>query len=300
MAAESSARRHVQCGKDFDKNRSSQSKPGRHRDSGSASLAAKVAVHGQPVGSSWWRCGILVGGALGFFAPACQGERSQSTPLIQTTSDIYEPHSTIIPPRSRTKGQPISRGADAAAAGLAPIAKPGGESGAAPEVAPSPNEPTFVPKRIRKVLDSTAAQEHPALQEALPRDAVSALRSTRVPVLLPADYYFHTNMFPVGHPDWYSTTSTYAGMTVVVQGDRVATLDPEAAPAGWRAPTWRAPLVTHNEGIVEATFLAWGASYVVSIECADPASDPRCTGDGAVLNMVQMLRRWPGQAREMP
>ena len=82
------------------------------------------------------------------------------------------------------------------------------------------------------------------------------------------------------------------GATWVVQGDRVATLDPDLAPATWRAPTWSEPYVSRNEGIAEATFLAFGASYTVSVECADPERDVRCTGEAALRQAVADLRRW--------
>ena len=154
--------------------------------------------------------------------------------------------------------------------------------------------------RVRKALDGDAALSHPALSPELADTAASTLRTTSVPVLLPEDGAFLQQMFPVSHRDWYSLSSSYAGITVVVQGDRVATVDPEMVPAGWQAPSWRAPLVTRNEGIVEATFLAFGASYAVSVECAAPATDARCTEDAALLQLVQSLRRWPGPSGGAP
>lgn len=163
-----------------------------------------------------------------------------------------------------------------------------------------PGATVAIPKRIHKFMDLQVARSHPALKASLPAAVASALRLTGVPALLPENSSFLDAVLPVGHPDWYSLSSTYAGITVVVQGDSVATVDPEMAPADWQPPTWQAPLVTRNEGIVEATFLAWGASYVVSIECADPAQDRRCTEDAELLTLVQSLRRWPSQPGEAP
>jgi hypothetical protein len=141
-------------------------------------------------------------------------------------------------------------------------------------------------------VDWQAAAHHPGLTVALPSALQQALTKAQLPLLLPDRGAFYPTAIATAEADWYTVTATWDGITVVVQGDRVATVDPEMAPAGWTAPTWSAPLVTRNEGIVEATWLAFGASYVVSIECASPLLDPRCTEDAAVLEWLGSLRRW--------
>lgn len=166
--------------------------------------------------------------------------------------------------------------------------------------APAVEATAVVPKRLRKSVDDTLAQAHPAARHQLTEGQLAVLSQTTVPVLWPDLPAFLDHALATADGDWFSLSSTYAGATVVIQGDRLATLDPEMIPAGWVAPTWNSPLVGRNEGIVEATFLAWGASYAVSIECADPAGDERCTQDAAVLDLVGQLRRWNRPERRMP
>ncbi len=166
--------------------------------------------------------------------------------------------------------------------------------------APAVEATAVVPKRLRKSVDDTLAQAHPAARHRLTEGQLAHLAQTTVPVLWPDLPAFLSQALATAGEDWFSLSSTYAGATVVVQGDRLATLDPEMIPAGWVAPTWNSPLVGRNEGIVEATFLAWGASYAVSIECADPADDVRCTQDASVLELVGQLRRWNRADRRVP
>jgi hypothetical protein len=150
--------------------------------------------------------------------------------------------------------------------------------------------------RVRKTLDLRAAGLHPPATVALTPLAEAVLASTTVPVLVP-DWAAFAGLWQVtAEADWYTLTATLDGVTWVVQGDRVATVDPELAPAGWQPPTWQTPYVSRNEAIPEATFLAFGASYSVSVECAEPERDIRCTGDAAVAQAVASLRRWAGQA----
>lgn len=241
---------------------------------------------------------VLLAVALCLVSCACRGE-----PAV-AERQLAGKHQADQVALARLPGLTASHQARPAwTAAVAPAAKPptgGAAEEAQAAIAPVAAGLTAQPKRIRKAIDWQAALSHPVLGQPLPAAASSALHSTGVPVLLPMDSAFLSAMLPVGHPDWYSLSSTYGGMTVVVQGDRVATIDPEMVPTDWQPPTWQAPLVTRNEGIVEATFLAWGASYAVSIECADPAQDRRCTEDAALLNLVQALRRWPGQPGEAP
>ena len=144
--------------------------------------------------------------------------------------------------------------------------------------------------RVRKAIDETAAARHPVLTVALNADQLRILRRAELPVLLPAEVAVLNAGLATAERDWYSLSSSYDGLTVVVQGDRLATIDPEMIPAGWVAPTWQSPLVTRNEGIAEATFLAFGASYLVAVECAEPDRDIRCTEDAFVVQAIASLR----------
>ncbi|MSQ83160.1 MAG: hypothetical protein EXR77_09660 [Myxococcales bacterium] len=144
--------------------------------------------------------------------------------------------------------------------------------------------------RVRKAIDDSAAGRHPALTVALNPVQLRILRRAELPVLLPAEAAVLNAGLATAERDWYSLSSNQDGLTIVVQGDRVATVDPGMIPAGWVAPTWQSPLVTRNEGIAEATFLAFGASYLVAVECAQPDRDIRCTEDDFVVHAIASLR----------
>lgn len=164
------------------------------------------------------------------------------------------------------------------------------QAGKAPVVAgqAAPVQPLT---RIRKAIDLNLAGSHPPATVTLPQAVAHTLAATTVPVLLPDWAAVVGAWQATAEADWYTLTATLDGVTWVVQGDRVATVDPELAPAGWQPPTWQQPYLSRNELIAEATFLAYGASYSISVECADPEHDVRCTGDAAVQEAVASLRR---------
>ncbi len=147
-------------------------------------------------------------------------------------------------------------------------------------------------QRVRKAIDWQAAQAHPQLDAALSAAQAQTLRRATLPVLLPVDGPWLAHGIATAAADWYTLSAPVGDLTVVIQGDRMATLDPTLVPPRWTPPAWQTPLVTRNEGIVEATFLAFGASYVVAVECAMPDSDARCTQDEFVLALIAAMRRW--------
>ena len=224
---------------------------------------------------SWLPLPALVGLAIACEAPSPAARLPQTRPTGELAATTPQAHSHF----------PLSLKTVSA-----PVASP----------TPAPEALAVVPKRVRKSVDDTLAQAHPAARHPLTEGQLALLSQTTVPVLWPDLPAFLNKALATAGDDWFSLSSTYAGATVVVQGDRLATVDPEMIPAGWVAPTWNSPLVGRNEGIVEATFLAWGASYAVSIECADPMGDERCTQDGAVLEIVGQLRRWNRPERRAP
>ena len=147
-------------------------------------------------------------------------------------------------------------------------------------------------QRVRKAIDWPAAAEHPPFAATLAPAQAQTLQRAQLPVLLPAAGPPTANATATAEADWYTLSAHDGDCTVVVQGDRIATLDPDMAPADWQPPNWQHPLVTRNEGIVEATFLAFGASYVVAVECGRPDRDARCTEDAFVESLVAAMRRW--------
>lgn len=198
----------------------------------------------------------------------------------------------------RGGSRPAARPATAPAS---PTAPSGADSLASPSLGPAVVPPaaradgapvSATLRRVRQPVDWTAAANHPPLAATLTPSQRRMLRRATLPVLVPDRHAALDVAVATADVDWYTLSASWDGITLVVQGDRVATLDPDLAPAGWVAPTWSQPLVTRNEGIVEATFLAYGASYVVSLECAQPLQDPRCTEDAAVLDWLATLHRW--------
>lgn len=139
-------------------------------------------------------------------------------------------------------------------------------------------------------IDSAIAELHPALKSPLPAGIAAALPPLRLPVLLPDD----GKRLHAGHlsaeQDWYALSWHEDGATVLVQGTREGFESPDV-PADFPTPTWRTPLVVRNELIVDATFVLAGASYLVSVECAQPETDVRCTKDKFVLGLVASLGR---------
>ena len=114
--------------------------------------------------------------------------------------------------------------------------------------------------RVRKAIDAVAAAAHPPLASPLPNSSLRTLRRADLPVLLPDDALWLQPGIATAERDWYALSATADGLTIVVQGDRTALVDPEMVPENWTPPTWHAPLVFRNEAIVHATFLAFGAA----------------------------------------
>lgn len=147
---------------------------------------------------------------------------------------------------------------------------------------------------VRKAVDLQRALAHPPLLAALTPPQADTLAKATLPVLLPDDPAWLQAALATADRDWYALSVNRDGVMLYVQGDRLATLDPDLPPAGFDVPTWTRPLVTRNEATVDATFLAFGVSYLVAVECARPFEDRRCTEDAFVLGQVGSLRRWLG------
>lgn len=197
--------------------------------------------------------------------------------------------------RARWTAPLLVLGACAQSAPPAPIAR--APQAVAVQSAALSEPPLQVVPRVRKAIDWAAAASHPRLESPLTLAQMRVLRDAELPVLLPAAQPWLAVGVATAGRDWYSLSARHGDWTVVVQGDRVASRDPDLAPRDWTPPTWPAPLVTRNEGVVEATFLAFGASYNVGVECAQHETDPRCRDDAFVLELVASLRRWsPGGA----
>ena len=67
-------------------------------------------------------------------------------------------------------------------------------------------------------------------------------------------------------------------------------------------PTRSAPRITSTHYIIDATFVEWGASYTLSLECDMPHENPKCTDSKTILTLVNelFLVESPALLREAP
>ena len=117
-----------------------------------------------------------------------------------------------------------------------------------------------------------------------------------VPVLL----LEHPPKTLVSDNNWYTATYAFPDYNVVIGGKRIRFDDHVLG--DFQEPTRSDPRVTSTHYIVDATFVEWGVSYTVSIECNMPHMNPKCTGSKTILNLVNelLLVESPALLREAP
>jgi hypothetical protein len=128
------------------------------------------------------------------------------------------------------------------------------------------------------------------------RDVVS--RST-VPVLLPDDdAYLKIAILTAGQA-WYAASMPLEGRTVVVGGTRQAFEVPGLSDQQ-KEPMLNphAYEITRTKGIVSLSFKAFGAAYMIDVECAAPMDDLRCTEDKYILSLAENLAIVAGGGNE--
>lgn len=86
---------------------------------------------------------------------------------------------------------------------------------------------------------------------------------------------------------WYTATYRFSDHNVVVEGTRI--IFDDSIPEGVTIPVRAAPRVAITHHIVDATFVAWGASYTVSMECENAATNPKCANGKAVTAVIDEL-----------
>ena len=116
------------------------------------------------------------------------------------------------------------------------------------------------------------------------------LRTTSARVLLPPQPTYLAAAFLTADTDWYTASIDGNGITIVIEGRSRSIDHPEIRAAFPPTPASRAkPRVGRNELIVESAFLEQDTSYSVEVECAMPATDPRCTEDAFVRGLTTSL-----------
>ncbi|MEP4165105.1 hypothetical protein [Maricaulis sp.] len=126
-------------------------------------------------------------------------------------------------------------------------------------------------------------------------DGAANVAATRLPVLIPTSAALGlgesavTRLFP--QADFYTLSITGPDILVEVFGTRLAhAVPPDAAsrrrlraadPAGYR--------VSQTEYGRELSFNRYGAAYSVTVECAAPGTDTRCTSETYVRQLADAL-----------
>lgn len=141
--------------------------------------------------------------------------------------------------------------------------------------------------------------EDKILEKSLLAEDRAAIARTPVPVLWPNAKNIVRSAY-VGQDAFYSIAATStmdlpngnkSTATINVQGTRKFVEIENMPKTGVTNRTYRnkPALFTVNEGIVTATWIEFGVSYSVDVECST-AEDARCGGDGYVQEIVESLR----------
>ncbi|WP_411819074.1 hypothetical protein ABFZ85_08635 [Hyphococcus formosus] len=126
------------------------------------------------------------------------------------------------------------------------------------------------------------------------------LIDVRVPVLIPGSLEFADRMKLYGMKNVYTASAsidTEASLMISGTCNRVIGGDPDIVEARKRlsvAPrrlegTNAAYHISRNDFGVDLSFSKFGCGYVVTIECGDPAADPRCSGDEYITGLAESM-----------
>jgi hypothetical protein len=122
-----------------------------------------------------------------------------------------------------------------------------------------------------------------------------AINSIQIPVLLPGDPDLAPGLriFPNG--PFYTASSKSNGMSFVLMGSgRAFPVSPGAAkglPGGSLAGRIPADgiVIDGSEAGINASFNRFGAAYSISLECANPKTDPRCNNPAYIRGLIGRL-----------
>jgi len=115
------------------------------------------------------------------------------------------------------------------------------------------------------------------------------LMQAPVPVFAPTNVTFERPTFVVGKEFW-TLTGRVNGATISIQGTRAAHRYEDIGPVqGNRTLRGNKGFVSINEGIRTTSWMENGVAYSLDIECANPATDTRCTDDGFSVDVVEHL-----------
>ena len=120
------------------------------------------------------------------------------------------------------------------------------------------------------------------------------------PVLLPAHPDLRDKVKVYGMRNAYTATAEIdanANLSMSGTCNRVIGGDPNVAAFRKRLSerprrlpgTGAAYYISRNDFGVDLSFSKFGCGYVMTIECGDPASDPRCSDDDYITNLADSL-----------
>jgi hypothetical protein len=142
------------------------------------------------------------------------------------------------------------------------------------------------------VAQTPGADRARALRDVMRPDSRAALDATTVPLLFPNDLALAATAVVTSGPRWVAASIPQADLTVSIHATREAMPPPALNPPRHSDRLRALPAtITVNEGIRAATWEEGGVAYMVDVECARPAEDPRCTADVFVRALVEGLVR---------
>lgn len=135
------------------------------------------------------------------------------------------------------------------------------------------------------------ARQHPQLDDTLLSDELKQkIKQSPVPVLLPeAPALLPAARISTGS-GWYTAAIETDNIVVGVNGNAKVARVPDTPAAEPPQLGAHQAAVTRVAGIVEVSFKAFGIYYNITVECYDHQTDPRCTEDDYVLELVDALR----------
>ena len=146
-----------------------------------------------------------------------------------------------------------------------------------------------VKKRVASI-DWADAQEHPQAELAsLSAEQRARLADAPVPALVPNRPQLLGAATVTSGEHWYAASLDGHGHSVYVSGTRLETVVPNLKVVDDQPDIRDDFRITRNELIVSLSFNAFGAAYVIEVECAQPSTDTRCTDDGYVVALANEL-----------
>jgi hypothetical protein len=227
----------------------------------------------RPVRGTCSRLGLDAAGRPGRAAPALRGCLLAATLLAASGCET-----------GPTVAEPVA---------LGPSGRPGATAAERP--APAVDAPSTV---VKEVAWPARAEIDEGARAALTPTARAAVAEAAVPVLVPtgADWLARGKVMNGEH--WFAYAATGDGLTLSIQGTRLAHRRPSVPQAqGSRRVRGAAAFVGENRRIWTVSWLEHNVAYALDLECA-AAVDTRCADEQAALAWAEGLRYVGGRGAE--